>query len=82
MGGGRRPLSVIPAAAPTVIPPPLTVIPAAAPTVIPPPLTVIPATSSPSFPAPTVIPAKAGIHTPAYRYAGTYRGSGFRPAPE
>ena len=43
----------------------------------------------PSFPslvrhsqAPTVIPAKAGIHPPAYRYAGTNRGSGFRPAPE
>ena len=33
-------------------------------------------------PAPTVIPAKAGIHTPACRYAGIYRGSGFRPAPE
>ena len=29
-----------------------------------------------------VIPAKAGIHTPAYRHAEGYRGSEFRPAPE
>ena len=28
-----------------------------------------------------VIPAKAGIHTPAYCHAGANRGSGFRPAP-
>ena len=30
----------------------------------------------------TVIPAQAGIHPPAYRWAGTNRGSGFRPSPE
>ena len=37
----------------------------------------------PAIPAPIpVIPAKAGIHTPSYRYAGAYRGSGFRPTPE
>ena len=37
--------------------------------------------SNPPTP-PTVIPAPAGIHTPAYRHAGDYRGSEFRPAPE
>ena len=39
----------------------------------------------PSFPYSCphpVIPAKAGIHTPALQPAETYRGSGFRPTPE
>ena len=55
---------------------------------MPPNLIVIPA-AIPSFPPQhrhshpnTVIPAKAGIHTPAYRYPEENRGSGFRPAPE
>ena len=43
--------------------------------------TVIPALSRHSRPH-SVIPAKAGIHAPAYRHAGVNRGSGFRPAPE
>ena len=30
----------------------------------------------------SVIPAKVGIHAPAFRDAHAYRGSGFRPAPE
>ena len=43
---------------------------------------VIPALPSRHFHSLTVIPAKAGIHTPAWRHTGDYRGSGFRPAPE
>ena len=33
-------------------------------------------------PNPPVIPAKAGIHPPAFPQFGANRGSGFRPAPE